>query len=157
MNEGALIHIGHILLRAVLPVHPNEHRKQAGVGSVACTVEVTGRRHWMWNWHSCNLGAVIARQFAPVQVNETNLLASRHYAAEGRCFVIAVGALLRRRDLALADSSVLPEDPDALLLDGATTIIGICTPNLLHLTCNVLHAYHSSAFRVPCTYCVLVP
>lgn len=53
-----------------------------------------------------------------------NLLASRHYAAEGRCFVIAVGALLRRRDLALADSSVLPEDPDALLLDGGTTIIG---------------------------------
>lgn len=59
-----------------------------------------------------------------VQVTEMNLLASRHYAAEGRCFVLAVGALLHRRDLALADASVLPEDPDALLLDGGTTIIG---------------------------------
>jgi hypothetical protein len=61
---------------------------------------------------------------ALLQVTEMNLLTSRHYAAEGRCFVIAVGALLRRRDLALADESVLPADLDALLLDGGTSIIG---------------------------------
>lgn len=88
--------------------------------------------------------------WAPAQVNETNLLASRHYAAEGRCFVIAVGALLRRRDLALADSSVPPEDPDALLLDGATTIIGICTPDLLRFdlqaaACSPVLAHQSSS------------
>lgn len=69
-------------------------------------------------------GALTAGISVGVQVTEMNLLASRHYAAEGRCFVIAVGALLHRRDLALADSSLLPENPDALLLDGGTTIIG---------------------------------
>jgi hypothetical protein len=45
--------------------------------------------------------------------------------------VIAVGALLHRRDLALADSSVLPEDPGALLLDGGTTIIGTPSRDLI--------------------------
>lgn len=68
--------------------------------------------------------ALTAGMCVGAQVTEMNLLASRHYAAEGRCFVIAVGALLHRRDLALADSFVPPEDPNALLLDGGTTIIG---------------------------------
>jgi predicted amidohydrolase len=33
------------------------------------------------------------------QVKEMNLVASRHYAFEGRCFVIATGALMRASDL----------------------------------------------------------
>ena len=33
------------------------------------------------------------------QVKEMNLVASRHYAFEGRCFVIACGAIMKARDL----------------------------------------------------------
>ena len=32
-------------------------------------------------------------------VKEMNLVASRHYAFEGRCFVLACGGILRARDL----------------------------------------------------------
>src|SRR6266849_2722513 len=59
------------------------------------------------------------------QVKEMNLIASRHYAFEGRCFVIACGAVMRARDLPpeLEAIESLKESPDAFVLDGGTAII----------------------------------
>ena len=59
-------------------------------------------------------------------VKEMNLIASRHYAFEGRCFVVAAGALLRVRDLPpeLEPLPELQDNPEALLLRGGSAIIG---------------------------------
>ena len=59
------------------------------------------------------------------QVKEMNLLASRHYAFEGRCFVIATGALLRARELPheLELIEELKQDPSAFVLSGGSAII----------------------------------
>jgi predicted amidohydrolase len=58
------------------------------------------------------------------QVKEMNLVASRHYAFEGRCFVIATGALMRASDL---PSELEPVDelksPNAPVLNGGSAII----------------------------------
>lgn len=59
------------------------------------------------------------------QVKEMNLVASRHYAFEGRCFVIAAGALMRARDLppGLEVIEELRSDADSLALNGGSAII----------------------------------
>jgi predicted amidohydrolase len=59
-------------------------------------------------------------------VRETHLLASRHYAFEGRCFVLAAGLLMRARDLPkeLDVPAAIAASPDALLLRGGSAIIG---------------------------------
>ena len=59
------------------------------------------------------------------QVKEMNLVASRHYAFEGRCFVVACGAIMRARDLPpeLEPIDTLKRDPDSLLLNGGSAII----------------------------------
>ncbi len=53
-------------------------------------------------------------------------VASRHYAFEGRCFVLAVGQLIAARDLPA--ELELPEglrgNPDALVVNGGTCIFG---------------------------------
>lgn len=58
-------------------------------------------------------------------VHEAHQLASRHYAFEGRCFVLAVGQLLRVRDLPndinLPES--LADQPDHWLLRGGSAVI----------------------------------
>ncbi|MEO1434650.1 MAG: carbon-nitrogen hydrolase family protein [Bacteroidota bacterium] len=58
-------------------------------------------------------------------VHDAHQLASRHYAFEGRCFVLAVGQLLRVRDLpeelSLPDS--LSNLPDHWLLRGGSAVI----------------------------------
>lgn len=59
-------------------------------------------------------------------VKDMHQVASRHYAFEGRCFVIAVGSLVRVRDLP-AELPPLPElagEPDRLLIPGGSAIIG---------------------------------
>jgi predicted amidohydrolase len=60
------------------------------------------------------------------QVKEMNLVASRHYAFEGRCFVIACGAVMRARDLPpeLEPIESLKRDPEAFVLNGGSAIIG---------------------------------
>jgi predicted amidohydrolase len=60
------------------------------------------------------------------QVKEMNLVASRHYAFEGRCFVVACGAIMHVRDLPaeLEPASELRGHPDALVLGGGSVIIG---------------------------------
>ncbi len=59
-------------------------------------------------------------------VKEMHQVASRHYAFEGRAFVLAVGTVLRMRDLP-ADLELLheiPGEPDELIQRGGTAIIG---------------------------------
>lgn len=59
------------------------------------------------------------------QVKEMNLVASRHYAFEGRCYVIACGALQRAGSLPaeLETPEVFRGRPDALVLSGGSAII----------------------------------
>jgi len=59
------------------------------------------------------------------QVKEMNLVASRHYAFEGRCFVIACGAVMRAHDLPpeLEAIESLKESPDAFVLHGGSAIM----------------------------------
>jgi len=59
------------------------------------------------------------------QVKEMNLLASRHYAFEGRCFVIACGALMKASSLPaeMEPSEAFRDRPDALVLRGGSAII----------------------------------
>jgi len=58
-------------------------------------------------------------------VKEMNLVASRHYAFEGRCFVLACGGILRARDLPqeLEPLESLRSQPDALVLRGGSAIV----------------------------------
>jgi nitrilase len=59
------------------------------------------------------------------QVKEMNLLASRHYAFEGRCYVIATGAIMRAGELpeGLEPIEALKGNPDAFVLNGGSAII----------------------------------
>ncbi|MEW6638330.1 MAG: carbon-nitrogen hydrolase family protein [Actinomycetota bacterium] len=60
------------------------------------------------------------------EVDDIHLVASRHYAFEGRCFVVSVGSVLRRRDIP-EDLELFREagiDPDEQLLSGGSSIIG---------------------------------
>ena len=60
------------------------------------------------------------------KVHEMHQVASRQYAFEGRCFVLAAGQILRKKDLPdglpLLDS--VPDDPNHLILNGGSCIIG---------------------------------
>lgn len=60
------------------------------------------------------------------QVKEMNLLASRHYAFEGRCFVIASGAIMRASELPpeLEPIESLKQNPEELILKGGSAIVG---------------------------------
>jgi chlorite dismutase len=57
-------------------------------------------------------------------VHEMHQIASRHYAFEGRCFVVAAGLLMRVRDVpaGLALPPELAADPDKLLVLAYSTI-----------------------------------
>lgn len=59
-------------------------------------------------------------------VKETSLLASRHYAFEGRCFVLAAGSLMRASALpaGLEPHPSLAGSADALVVRGGSAIIG---------------------------------
>lgn len=59
------------------------------------------------------------------QVKEMNLIASRHYAFEGRCFVVACGAVMRASELPpeLEPIESLKQSPDAFVLNGGSAII----------------------------------
>ena len=59
------------------------------------------------------------------QVKEMNLVASRHYAFEGRTFVVACGAIMKASDLP-SELEAIPsirEKPDHLVLNGGSAII----------------------------------
>lgn len=59
-------------------------------------------------------------------VKEMHQIASRHYAFEGRCFVVAAGSIMRRSDLPaeleLADSEI--GEDNELILNGGSAVIG---------------------------------
>ncbi len=59
-------------------------------------------------------------------VHEMHQIASRHYAFEGRCFVVTAGLLMKVRDIPsrLSIASELSDKPDQLLLRGGSAIIG---------------------------------
>lgn len=59
-------------------------------------------------------------------VHEMHQLASRHYAFEGRCFVLASGQIMRVKDLpsGMPAAGGLAAHPDAFLLRGGSAIIG---------------------------------
>src|SRR6185503_11786138 len=59
------------------------------------------------------------------QVKEMNLIASRHYAFEGRCFVIACGAVMKASELPaeLEPIESLKQAPDSFVLNGGSAII----------------------------------
>lgn len=58
-------------------------------------------------------------------VHEMHQVASRHYAFEGRCFVIAAGQMMQVKDI--PPSLILPEhfknDPDKYILNGGSCVI----------------------------------
>lgn len=59
-------------------------------------------------------------------VHDLHQMASRHYAFEGRCFVLAVGQILRVRDLPkeMEIPADLKRTPDRLIYNGGTAIYG---------------------------------
>ncbi len=57
-------------------------------------------------------------------VHEMHQIACRQYAFEGRCFVIAAGQLLAAKDLPLPLPKHLNDQPDQLVLNGGSCIIG---------------------------------
>ena len=59
-------------------------------------------------------------------VHDLHQMASRHYAFEGRCFVLAIGQILRVRDLPkeMEIPKELSGTPDRLLYNGGTAIYG---------------------------------
>jgi nitrilase len=60
------------------------------------------------------------------QVKEMNLVASRHYAFEGRCFVVACGSTMTAAELPseLEPVETLVRNSDSLVLRGGSAIIG---------------------------------
>jgi nitrilase len=96
-------------------------RTAAGrVGGLICW------EHWMpLARHAMHIAGEDMHVAAWPWVREMHLVASRHYAFEGRSFVLAVGSLGRVRDLP-AELEPLPElkeTPDRLLLRGGSAII----------------------------------
>ena len=59
-------------------------------------------------------------------VKETHQLASRHYAYEGRCFVIAVGQMMHKEELpgALHISDKIEVPDDGYILQGGSSVYG---------------------------------
>jgi nitrilase len=120
--------------RKIMPTYTERLIWGKGDGSSLKAVEtVAGRvgglicwEHWMplarQVLHSSGEDVHIA---AWPQVKEMNLVASRHYAFEGRCFVIACGAIMKASDLPaeLEPVDSLKENPNSFVLRGGSAII----------------------------------
>ena len=91
------------------------------IGSLICW------EHWMPLTRQAlhNSGELIHIALWP-QVHEMLQLASRHYAFEGRCFVIAVGQIMKAssfpKELELSEH--LKKNPETNVLNGGSSIIG---------------------------------
>ena len=121
--------------RKVMPTYTERLIWGQGDGSGLRAVDTTAGRigglicweHWMplarQVLHSSAEDIHIA---AWPQVKEMNLVASRHYAFEGRCFVIACGAIMKAGDLPseLETIESLKDNPESLVLNGGSAIIG---------------------------------
>jgi len=92
------------------------------IGSLICW------EHWMPLTRQAmhNSGELIHIALWP-QVHEMLQVASRHYAFEGRCFVIAVGQMMKASDFPeeLGLPKHLEKEPDTYVLNGGSSIIGL--------------------------------
>ncbi|GAB4451295.1 MAG: carbon-nitrogen hydrolase family protein [Anaerolineae bacterium] len=91
------------------------------VGSLVCW------EHWMpLTRQTLHQSAEQIHVAAWPGVKEMHQIASRHYAFEGRCFVLAAGLVMTAKEL--PDEFELPPElaqaPDTLLLNGGSAIIG---------------------------------
>lgn len=90
------------------------------VGGLVCW------EHWMPHARQAlhNSGEAIHAALWPA-VKEAHQIASRHYAFEGRCFVLAAGSLMTAADLPaeLRFDDELARQPSILLLHGGSAII----------------------------------
>ena len=130
-SDGALVSCH----RKIMPTFTERMIWGMGDGMSLCAADTSAGRvgglicweHWM----------PLARQVLHVSredihvaawpwVKEMSLVASRHYAFEGRCYVLACGGILRARDLPqeLELAENLQLEPDALILRGGSAIIG---------------------------------
>jgi predicted amidohydrolase len=128
--DGALLN-SH---RKLMPTYTERLIWGMGDGSSLKAVETGGARvgglicweHWMpLARHALHVSGEDIHIAAWPQVKEMNLVASRHYAFEGRCFVIACGAVMKASELPseLEPISSLKENPDAMVLNGGSAII----------------------------------
>ena len=121
--------------RKIMPTFTERMIWGQGDGSGLHAVNTTSARigglicweHWMpLARHTLHVSREEIHVAAWPWVKEMNLVASRHYAFEGRCFVIACGAILRAGDLP-AELELVPSlqgKPDELVLRGGSAIIG---------------------------------
>jgi len=128
--DGALLH-KH---RKIMPTYSERMIWGQGDGSSLRAVQTeVGRvgglicwEHWMplarQALHTSGEDVHVA---AWPQVKEMNLVASRHYAFEGRCFVIACGSIMRASEIhaELEPIGSLKQNPDALVLNGGSAIV----------------------------------
>ena len=116
--------------RKLMPTHGERLLHAPGDGHGLKSVDIDGLRmgglicweHWMPHTRQAMhlQGEHIHLALWP-QVKELNHLASRHYALEGRCFVLAAGATMRHAEL---PGEVRTDHPDqnALLLHGGSAL-----------------------------------
>jgi nitrilase len=86
-----------------------------------------GSEHWMpMVRQALHLGGEEIHVALWSAVGEMNQIASRHYAMEGRCFVISAGGIMRTQDLPreLELSAQYAGNPPEFLLDGGSAVIG---------------------------------
>jgi nitrilase len=91
----------------------------ASVGGLICW------EHWMplVRQHMHNTGEQVHVAVWPT-VHEMHQVASRHYAFEGRCFVLAAGQIMHASSLPKGLSRVEQLSPDSLIERGGSAIIG---------------------------------
>jgi nitrilase len=120
--------------RKIMPTHTERMIWGQGDGSSLRAVETGAGRigglicweHWMpLARQALHQSGEDIHAAAWPQVKEMNLIASRHYAFEGRCFVVACGATVKASELPselqLIDS--LKQQPESLVLNGGSAII----------------------------------
>ena len=80
--------------------------------------------HWMplTRQHLHNAGEQIHIAAWPT-VHEMHQIASRHYAFEGRCFVLAAGQIMKASDLPIALTPLEALDPQTLIERGGSAVI----------------------------------
>jgi predicted amidohydrolase len=121
--------------RKIMPTYTERLIWGYGDGTGLKTVETQSGRvgalicweHWMpLARHALHSSGEDIHIAAWPQVKEMNLLASRHYAFEGRCFVIASGAIMRASELPpeLEPIESLKQNPEELILKGGSAIVG---------------------------------
>ncbi|HEX5734371.1 MAG TPA: carbon-nitrogen hydrolase family protein [Blastocatellia bacterium] len=120
--------------RKIMPTYTERLIWGKGDGASLKAVETEAGRvgglicweHWMpLARHALHTSGEDIHIAAWPQVKEMNLIASRHYAFEGRCFVIACGAIMKAGDLP-AELEAMPsirENPEQLVLNGGSAII----------------------------------